>query len=33
MDSTNTSALLALENKQIDELSIYTEGNSLSDDW
>ncbi|MXR12245.1 putative immunoglobulin-blocking virulence protein, partial [Mycoplasma flocculare] len=32
-DSTNTSALLALENKKIDELSIYTEGNSLSDDW
>ncbi|ADQ90818.1 Putative uncharacterized protein [Mesomycoplasma hyopneumoniae 168] len=32
-DNTNTSALLALENKKIDELSIYTEGNSLSDDW
>ncbi|QJB71551.1 putative immunoglobulin-blocking virulence protein [Mycoplasma sp. 1654_15] len=32
-DSTNTSPLLALENKKIDELSIYTEGNSLSDDW
>ncbi|AXE60529.1 putative immunoglobulin-blocking virulence protein [[Mycoplasma] phocae] len=32
-ESTNTSALLALESKKIDELSIYTTGNSLLDDW
>ncbi|QJG66265.1 putative immunoglobulin-blocking virulence protein [Mycoplasma phocoeninasale] len=32
-ESTNTAALLALENKKIDELSIYTSGNSLSESW
>ncbi|QJG66690.1 putative immunoglobulin-blocking virulence protein [Mycoplasma phocoeninasale] len=32
-EGSNTSALLALENKLIDELSIYTTGNSLADHW
>ncbi|EFF41708.1 putative immunoglobulin-blocking virulence protein [Mycoplasmopsis alligatoris] len=32
-ESTNTSAILALEDKEIDELSLYTSGNSLLDDW
>ncbi|QJB71542.1 putative immunoglobulin-blocking virulence protein [Mycoplasma sp. 1654_15] len=29
----NTSFLSALEDKEIDELSIYTQGNSLAEDW
>lgn len=31
--STNTSALIALEDKEIKELSLYTDGNSLLDSW
>ncbi|MBN0970622.1 putative immunoglobulin-blocking virulence protein [Mycoplasma phocoeninasale] len=32
-NSTNTSSLVALEGKEIDELSLYTLGNSLLDSW
>ncbi|MCU4706571.1 putative immunoglobulin-blocking virulence protein [Mycoplasma sp. CSL7503-lung] len=31
--ATNTSSLIALENKKIKELSLYTDGNSLLDSW
>lgn len=31
--ATNTSSLIALEDKYIDELSLYTLGNSLLDSW
>ncbi|UWV84520.1 putative immunoglobulin-blocking virulence protein [Mycoplasmopsis felis] len=31
--ATNTSSLIALEDKYIDELSLYTLGNSLFDSW
>ncbi|SYV95902.1 Uncharacterised protein, partial [Mycoplasma putrefaciens] len=30
---TNTSSLIALENKKIKELSLYTTGNSLRESW
>ncbi|WP_434341651.1 putative immunoglobulin-blocking virulence protein [Mycoplasma putrefaciens] len=30
---TNTSSLIALENKKIKELSLYTSGNSLKESW
>ncbi|MBN3534863.1 putative immunoglobulin-blocking virulence protein [Mycoplasma procyoni] len=30
---TNTQSLIALENKKIDELSLYTSGNSLKEGW
>ncbi|MBN0970624.1 putative immunoglobulin-blocking virulence protein [Mycoplasma phocoeninasale] len=32
-NSTNTSSLIALEGKEIEELSLYTLGNSLLDTW
>ncbi|EFF41610.1 putative immunoglobulin-blocking virulence protein [Mycoplasmopsis alligatoris] len=32
-ESTNTAALIGLENKKIDELSLYTTGNSLLPEW
>ncbi|AXE60524.1 putative immunoglobulin-blocking virulence protein [[Mycoplasma] phocae] len=32
-EGPNTSALLALESKKIDELGIYTSGNSLAEHW
>ncbi|WP_429980863.1 putative immunoglobulin-blocking virulence protein, partial [Mycoplasmopsis bovis] len=31
--ATNTSSLIELENKKIKELSLFTLGNSLLDDW
>ncbi|SYV95909.1 Uncharacterised protein, partial [Mycoplasma putrefaciens] len=30
---TNTSSLIALEDKEIKELSLYTTGNSLRESW
>nr|WP_307922561.1 hypothetical protein [Mycoplasmopsis bovis] len=32
-NATNTSSLIALENKKIKELSLYTLGNSLLQKW
>ncbi|WP_169728196.1 putative immunoglobulin-blocking virulence protein [Mycoplasmopsis cricetuli] len=32
-ETKNTSALIALENKKIDEIGIFTTMNSISDDW
>ncbi|WP_170120252.1 putative immunoglobulin-blocking virulence protein [[Mycoplasma] phocae] len=32
-EGSNTSALIALETKKIDELAVYTTGNSLADHW
>ncbi|AIA29350.1 hypothetical protein MCFN_00960 [Mycoplasmopsis californica] len=32
-EATNTGALIALENKHIKELSLYTDGNSTLEDW
>ncbi|EFF41707.1 putative immunoglobulin-blocking virulence protein [Mycoplasmopsis alligatoris] len=32
-ESTSTSSLIKLENKKIDELGLYTSGNSLLPDW
>ncbi|MCU4706534.1 putative immunoglobulin-blocking virulence protein [Mycoplasma sp. CSL7503-lung] len=31
--ASNTSSLIELEDKEIDELSLYTEGNSLKEEW